>query len=227
MTILIADDDKNILTLLTAVLSREGFSILTAGDGAEALDVFLDRHIDMLICDEMMPNLSGNELVREVRKMSRELPVIMVTAKDAIGDKGISFESGVDDYMVKPVDCDELLMRVRAVFRRAKIRTDRKIVVDGTVLDSDTHTVSHVARGQSVTLTKTQFGILFKLLLYPKKVFSKWQLFHEFWGVDSEVDDGIVKVFISQIRKQIEPFPEIGIKTVMGIGYQGVRHEET
>ena len=216
MTILIADDDKNILTLLTAVLSREGFSILTAGDGAEALDVFLDRHIDMLICDEMMPNLSGNELVREVRKMSRELPVIMVTAKDAIGD-----------YMVKPVDCDELLMRVRAVFRRAKIRTDRKIVVDGTVLDSDTHTVSHVARGQSVTLTKTQFGILFKLLLYPEKVFSKWQLFHEFWGVDSEVDDGIVKVFISQIRKQIEPFPEIGIKTVMGIGYQGVRHEET
>lgn len=148
MTILIADDDKNILTLLTAVLSREGFSILTAGDGAEALDVFLDRHIDMLICDEMMPNLSGNELVREVRKMSRELPVIMVTAKDAIGDKGISFESGVDDYMVKPVDCDELLMRVRAVFRRAKIRTDRKIVVDGTVLDSDTHTVSHVARAK-------------------------------------------------------------------------------
>lgn len=226
MTILIADDDKNILTLLTTVLQLDGFEILAAKDGAEALDLYFDNHIDMLICDEMMPNLSGNELVKEIRRDDPSLPIIMVTAKDATSDKGESFDCGVDDYMVKPINCDELLMRVRALFRRARINTDKKIVVGDTVLDSNDHTITNQNNNISVTLTKTEFDILYKLLLYPEKVFSKWQLLHEFWGVDSEVDDGIVKVFISKIRKQIESFPEIAIKTVMGIGYQGVRNEE-
>lgn len=226
MTILIADDDKNILSLLGAVLRGAGFDIVTAGDGDEALDIILDRHIDMLICDEMMPNISGNELVREIRNENNTLPIIMVTAKSSTADKGESFSSGVDDYMVKPVDCDELLMRVNAVLRRAKINTDKKIVVGDVVLSSDTHTITNVRSGASATLTKTEFDILFKLLLYPERAFSKWQLFHEFWGINSDVNEGIVKVFISKIRKQLEPFPEISIKTVMGIGYQGVKNEE-
>lgn len=226
MTILIVDDDKNILTLLTTVLQSDGFEILAADDGAKALDLYFDNHIDMLICDEMMPVLSGNELVRQIRMDDPALPIIMVTAKDATSDKGESFDCGVDDYMVKPIDCDELLMRVRALFRRAKINTDKKIIVGDTVLDSNDHTITNRSKNLSVTLTKTEFDILYKLLLYPEKVFSKWQLLHEFWGVDSEVDDGIVKVFISKIRKQLESFPEIAIKTVMGIGYQGVRNEE-
>ena len=226
MTILIADDDKNILTLLTTVLHSNGFKILAAQDGAEAFDLYLDNHIDMLISDEMMPNLSGNELVKEIRKDDPALPIIMVTAKDATSDKGESFNCGVDDYMVKPINCDELLMRVHALFRRAKINIDKKITVGNTVLDSNNHTITNQSKCLTITLTKTEFDILYKLLLYPEKVFSKWQLLHEFWGIDSEVDDGIVKVFISKIRKQIESFPEIAIKTVMGIGYQGVRNEE-
>ena len=225
MTILLADDDKNILTLLTAVLQSDGFKVIAAKDGAEALDLYYDNHVDMLICDEMMPQLSGNELVREIRVDNKELPIIMVTAKGATADKGKSFDCGVDDYMVKPLNCDELLMRVRALFRRAKINTEKKIVAGNTVLDSNAHTITNNSTNLTVTLTKTEFDILYKLLLYPDKVFSKWQLFHEFWGIDSEVDDGIVKVFISKIRKQIEPFPETSIRTVMGIGYQGVKND--
>lgn len=181
----------------------------------------------MLICDEMMPNLSGNELVKEIRRDDPALPIIMVTAKGATSDKGESFECGIDDHMTKPIDCDELLMRGRALFRRAKIHTDQKIIVGNTVLDSNRHTITDESKDFTVTLTKTEFDILYKLLLYPERVFSKWQLLHEFWGVDSEVDEGIVKLFISKIRKQIAFSPEIAIKTVMGIGYQGVRNEET
>lgn len=226
MTILLVDDDKNILALLTTVLQSDGFEIITANNGSEALDLYYDNRIDMLICDEMMPQLSGNELVKEIRTDNKELPIIMVTAKDATTDKGKSFNCEVDDYMVKPIDCDELIMRVHALFRRAKINTDKKIVAGNTVLDSNTHTITNKRLNLVVTLTKTEFDILYKLLLYPDKVFSKWQLYHEFWGIYSEVDDGIVKVFISKIRKQIEQFPEISIRTVMGIGYQGVKNED-
>lgn len=212
--------------MLTTVLKSDGFKVIETINGEEALDAYFNNHVDMLICDEMMPKLSGNELVKEIRKDNPSLPIIMITAKSSTADKGVSFDCGVDDYMVKPIDCDELLMRVKAVFRRAKIKTDKKIIVGSVVLDSNTHTVSDCVKNISSVLTKTEFDILYKLLLYPEKIFSKWQLFHEFWGIDSDVDDGIVKVFISKIRKQIEPFPQISVKTVMGIGYQGVRNEQ-
>ncbi len=226
MTILIADDDLHILTYISTILAAEGHKVITARDGAEALDIYYDRHIDMLICDEMMPNLSGNGLIKEIRLEDPSLPIIMVTAKGAVDDKKKSFNLGVDDYLVKPVVSDELIMRVNALCRRAKINTDKKITVGDVVLDSATLTITNSVKGLAVTLTKTEFEILYKLLLYPEKVFSKWQILHEFWGVDSEVDDKIVKAFISKIRKQIEPFPEITIKTIMGMGYQGVRNEE-
>ncbi len=212
--------------MLTKILASDGHKVIAAADGSTALDLYIDHSFDMVICDEMMPGLSGNELVEHIRKENSTVPIIMVTAKSSTADKGISFSLGVDDYMVKPIDCDELLMRVNAVARRAKINTDRRIIVGDTVLDDNTHTVSNEKAGLSVTLTKTEFEILYKLLSYPEKAFTKWQLFNEFWGVDSDTDEGIVKVFIFKIRKQIEPFSEIGIKTLMGVGYQGVRNEK-
>ncbi len=225
MNILAADDEPNILTLISAILSKEGHNVYKAKDGEEALDIFYANSVDMIICDEMMPGVSGNELVEAVRKENPSVPIIMVTARGMLEDKARSFSLGVDDYMVKPIECGELLMRVNAIARRARINTDRKISVGGTVLDSNSHTVENAARGQHVQLTKTEFDILYKLLSYSERAYTKWQLLDEFWGGTDDRDEGIVKVFIFKIRKQIEPFPEIGIKTVMGVGYQGVRNE--
>ena len=226
MNILVVDDEPNILTLMNAILSSEGYHVIAANNGSDALDIFLDKHIDMVICDEMMPLLSGNELVTAIREEDTNIPIIMVTAKGSIDDKGKSFSLGIDDYMVKPISSDELLMRVKALFRRAKIVTDKKITIGNVVLDYNTRTITDDSRNLSLYLTKTEFEILYKLLSYPEKPFTKWQLFHEFWGINSDTDDSIVKVFISKIRKQIEIFPEIGIKTIMGVGYQGVKHEK-
>ncbi len=225
MKILVVDDEETILSLMETVLTHNGFKVVTAKDGAEALDLFLDQSFDMIIADEMMPNLSGNELVEEVRKENSTIPIIMVTAKGSSDDKKTSYDLGVDDYMVKPIDYDELIMRINAIARRSKIATSNVMKIGNTVLDNNVHKITDKTQKLEVTLTKTEFDILFKLLSYPEKVFSKWQLFNEFWGVSSDVDDDIVKVFISKIRKQIEPFENIEIKTIMGVGYQGVRHE--
>ncbi len=226
MNILVVDDEINILTLINKLLTNQGYTVFTAKDGAEAFDIYLDKHIDMVITDEMMPQLSGNELVEAIRKENQTLPIIMVTAKGTTADKGKSFSLGVDDYIVKPIDVDELLMRVNAIFRRAKINTDKQIIVGNVTLDSNTHTITDSTKNLSITLTNTEFDLLYKLLSYPEKAFTKWQLYNEFWGLNSEIGESIVKVFIFKIRKQIEIFPEIEIKTVMGVGYQGVRYEK-
>ena len=149
----------------------------------------------------------------------------MVTAKSSIDDKAVSYELGVDEYIVKPFDKDELLLRINAIFRRAKINTDRQIKVGDVVLDYNTHTVTNTKTNVSVSFSKTEFDILYKLLSYPEKAFTKWQLYNEFWGLNSDTDESIVKVFILKIRKKIEQFPEIEIQTIMGIGYRGVRNE--
>ncbi len=225
MKILVVDDEETILSLMETVLTHNGFKVVTARDGDKALDLFLDQTFDMVIADEMMPNLSGNELVKAIRKENSTIPIIMVTAKGSVIDKKISYDLGVDDYMVKPIDYDELIMRINALARRSKIATSNIMKIGTVTLDNNTHKITDKSKKIEVNLTKTEFDILFKLLSYPEKVFSKWQLFNEFWGVSSDVDDDIVKVFISKIRKQIEPLDSIGIKTIMGVGYQGVHNE--
>jgi len=225
MKILVVDDELNILRLFNAILSNAGYEVITSTNGSDALDIYYDQHIDMIICDEMMPVMSGNELIKEIRNENKTIPIIMVTAKSSIDDKAISYELGVDEYIVKPFDKDELLLRINAIFRRAKINTDRQIKVGDVVLDYNTHTVSNIKKNLSVNFSKTEFDILYKLLSYPEKAFTKWQLYNEFWGLNSDTDESVVKVFILKIRKKIEPFPEIEIQTIMGIGYRGVRNE--
>lgn len=225
MKILVVDDELNILKLFNAILLNAGYEVITSTNGSDALDIYYDQHIDMIICDEMMPVMSGNELIKEIRSDNKTIPIIMVTAKSSIDDKAVSYELGVDEYIVKPFDKDELLLRINAIFRRAKINTDRQIKVGDVVLDYNTHTVTNTKTNVSVSFSKTEFDILYKLLSYPEKAFTKWQLYNEFWGLNSDTDESIVKVFILKIRKKIEQFPEIEIQTIMGIGYRGVRNE--
>lgn len=225
MRILAVDDEEHILKLYNAILTGAGYEVVTAHDGEEALDIYYQGKIDLIICDEMMPNVTGNQLIKEIRYENKNIPIIMVTAKSLIDDKGISYDLGVDDYMVKPINKEELLMRISALFRRAKIFTEKKIIIGDVVLDSNTHSVVNEKKNLCVNLTKKEFDILFKLFSYPEKAFTKWQLFNEFWGIDSDTDESVVKVFILKIRKKIEVFPEIEIQTLMGIGYRGIKNE--
>lgn len=226
MNILIVDDEINILTLLKTILEKEGFNVFTAKNGSDAYNIYLDNHIDMVICDEMMPLVSGNELIKSIREDNNHIPIIMITAKYSTSDKKLSFKLGVDDYMVKPIDTEELIMRVNALFRRAKINTDKKIKISNVIINSNDLSIKDESKNLSIKLSKLEFDILFKLLSYHEKSFTKWQLYNEFWGIDSNTDEKIVKTLIFKIRKQIEIFPEIGIKTIMGVGYQGVRNEK-
>ena len=225
MRILAVDDEEHILKLYNAILTGAGYEVVTAHDGEEALNLYYQGKIDLIICDEMMPNVTGNQLIKEIRYENKNIPIIMVTAKSSIDDKGISYDLGVDDYMVKPINKEELLMRISALFRRAKIFTEKKIIIGDVVLDSNTHSVVNEKKNLCVNLTKKDFDILFKLFSYPEKAFTKWQLFNEFWGIDSDTDESVVKVFILKIRKKIEVFPEIEIQTLMGIGYRGIKNE--
>lgn len=222
--VLVAEDDKNIRKLMEIKLSSEGYNVIVAGDGEETLKLLGQNQVDIMIVDVMMPKMDGYELVKTIRDSKSQIPAIMVTAKGTIQDKAKGFLVGIDDYMVKPVEFDELLFRIKALLRRAKIVNERKIKVGDVVLDFDTLSIS--GHGKKVTLAKKEFSILFKLLSYPERSFTKAQLFDEFWGIDSYADEDTIKVHINKIRSKIAQFPEIDIETIRGIGYKGVRHEK-
>lgn len=225
--ILVADDEENIRNLFKLRLESEGFEVFTAENGIAAMDVLYREVMDLVIADVMMPACDGFALVKRMREEKFDTPVVFLTAKGMLDDKKRGFLLGADDYMVKPVEFDELLMRIRAILRRAKIVTEKKICVGDTSLAFDTLTIENPAAGLCVTLGKKEFRILYKLLSYPERTFTKWQLYDEFWGIDADGDVDAVKVYISKIRNIIEPFPEIDVLTVRGIGYRGIKNEKT
>lgn len=225
LTILVADDEENILNLFKIRLQNQGYNVLTAKDGREAIDVFYNNSIDLIIMDIMMPRLNGYDVIDTIRSDNFNTPVIMVSAKGELEDKREGFIVGADDYMVKPIEFDELLMRIQALIRRYKIVADKKITVGNVVLDYNTLSIVDDTNGRNLTLSKKEFSILFKLLSYPERAFTKEQLFDEFWGIDATGDTDSVKVYISKIRSQIAIFPEIDINTIRGIGYRGVKNE--
>ena len=222
-TVLIAEDDLNTRRLTADVLEENGYNVLTAKNGAEALQLLDEKHADLIIADIMMPVMDGYELTGQLRKAGSTIPIIMVTAKEAIADKKRGFIEGTDDYMVKPVDEEELLLRIAALLRRAQINNEHKITVGGTVLDYDTLTVtSNTGRTE---LPPKEFMLIYKLLSYPDKIFTRRQLIDEIWDLSSESDERTVDVHVNRLREKFRDNPDIEIVTVRGLGYKGVKKQ--
>ncbi len=221
--ILVADDDKNTRRLFTALLQAQGYSVVTAENGEEALAMMDKEHIDLVVLDIMMPKMDGYELTQALREGNSSLPILMVSAKQLPADKQRGFLVGTDDYMTKPVDETELLLRIRALLRRARIVSERRIVIGDVVLDYDSLTVSRA--GEVQELPQKEFMLLYKLLSYPGKIFTRIQLMDEIWGADSDSGWETVTVHIGRLRKRFEGWSEFEIVSVRGLGYKAVKHE--
>lgn len=219
--ILVVDDNENIRNLIVERLTGEGYQVFPAADGEEALDVMDHEHIDLMIADIMMPRMDGYELTSELRGAKYTLPILMITAKERIEDKRQGFRAGTDDYMVKPIDFDEMMLRVEALLRRAKINSEKKLTVGSMVLDYDTLTVN--TGTEEILLPQKEFYLLFKLLSYPKKIFTRRDLMDEIWGLDSETDDRTVDVHIKRLREKFEHLTQFKIVTIRGLGYKAER----
>ena len=220
--ILVAEDDKNTRRLMEAVLKEHGYHPILACDGLEALKLLDTHHVDLVILDIMMPGMDGYEFTRQLRATDYTLPILMVTAKQLPEDKRKGFIVGTDDYMTKPVDEEEMILRIRALLRRAQIVNERRITIADVCLDYDSLTVS---RGdESQTLPRKEFYLLYKLLSYPSKIFTRIQLMDEIWGMESQSDDNTINVHINRLRKRFEDYPEFTIETIRGLGYKAVKH---
>ncbi|WMM26257.1 response regulator transcription factor [Tissierella sp. MB52-C2] len=218
--ILIVDDNKKIRKLIEIYLAREGFKVFQADDGEVALDILDEVKIDLIIADIMMPNMDGYELVEELRGAKYNLPILMVTAKNTYPDKKMGFELGADDYMTKPIDMDELILRVKALLRRSKISIDKHISIGDIIIDYEALEVRTTT--DTILLPMKEFYLLYKLLSYPNKIFTRQQLMDDIWGFDSEADERTVDVHIKRIREKFKDIDEFQIVTVRGLGYKGV-----
>ncbi len=218
--ILIVEDNKELSRLFCRVLSREGYTTFEAADGIEALDVLENEYIDLIVSDIMMPRMNGIELVRTLRDAKYTLPVLMITAKDTFADKQQSFNAGVDDYMVKPVDVNEMMLRIRALLRRAKIVNERKLTFGSTVLEYDTMSITSSQGNQ--TLPQKEFGLLYKLASNPNHIFTRQQIMDDIWGMTSDTETHTVDVHINRIRDRLRDNNDIEIVTVRGLGYKVV-----
>ena len=219
--ILVVDDDKNTRLLLKAVLESEHYTVFTAEHGEAALDIMDREHIDLVVLDIMMPKMDGYEFTRTLRENQSTLPILMVSAKHLPEDKHRGFIVGTDDYMTKPIDEEEMLLRIKALLRRAQIASERKITFGEVVLDYDSLTVSR--NGETVELPQKEFLLLYKLLSYPGKIFTRIQLMDEIWGTDSDTGWETVTVHIGRLRKRFENCPEFEIESVRGLGYKAVK----
>lgn len=219
--ILVVDDDKNTRKLFSALLQADGYHVLTAENGQQALDVMDTEHIDLVVLDVMMPQMDGYEFTRTLRECNSNLPILMVSAKHLPQDKRQGFLVGTDDYMTKPVDEAEMLLRIRALLRRAQIVSERRIVIGDVVLNYDSLTVSR--GGESQELPQKEFMLLYKLLSYPGKIFTRIQLMDEIWGVDSDSGWETVTVHIGRLRRRFEGWKEFEIQSVRGLGYKAVK----
>ncbi len=222
--ILVVEDNADMRELFCTVLSDSGYHAIPALDGMDALDIMDKEYIDLIVADIMLPNMDGYELTRSLRAANYDLPILMVTAKDQFEDIQRGFRSGTDDYMVKPIHVKELVLRVEALLRRAKISSEKKIVVGSTVLNYDALTVTF--HGQETTLPQKEFYLLYKLLSYPNKIFTRQQLMDEIWGMFSETDERTVNTHINRLRERFRDCEDFQIVTVRGLGYKAVKNIE-
>lgn len=223
-TIMVVEDNADMRELFCTVLSDSGYRCLPASDGLEALDIMDKEYIDLIVADIMMPGMDGYSLTEAIRDSGMDLPILMVTAKDQFDDLRKGFRSGADDYMVKPINVKELVLRVEALLRRAKIQSEKKIVIGNTVLDYDALTVT--IHGKETILPQKEFYLLYKLLSYPNKIFTRPQLMDEIWGMFSETDERTVNTHINRLRERFSDCNDFEIVTVRGLGYKAVKKND-
>ena len=220
--ILVVEDDTHTRALMETVIAKEGYTVYTSKNGIEALNAFDKYHIDLIVLDIMMPEMDGYEFTKIIREWQPNIPILMVSAKQLPSDKKRGFLVGTDDYMTKPVDEEEMMLRIKALLRRSNIVNERKIVIGDVTLNYDELSVT---RGSEVqTLPQKEYYVLYKLLSYPNKIFNRLQLMDEIWGWDSEPTDMTVNVHINRLRKRFEGWKEFEIITVRGLGYKAVKH---
>lgn len=220
-TILVAEDNADMRELLCTVLSDSGYRCIPARDGLDALAHMEKEYVDLIVADLMMPGMDGFELTRTLRGAKQDLPILMVTAKDQFDDMQRMFRAGVDDYMIKPINVREMVLRVEALLRRARISNEKRIVVGSTVLNYDAMTVT--LHGIEQTLPQKEFLLLYKLLSYPNKIFTRPQLMDEIWGMFSETDERTVNTHINRLRERFSDCADFEIVTVRGLGYKAVK----
>ena len=219
--ILVVDDDKNTRRLLQAVLEQDGYRVFSAENGEKALTILDDQHVDLVVLDIMMPKMDGYKFTKTLRESNNNLPILMVSAKQLPSDKKQGFLVGTDDYMTKPIDEEEMLWRIKALLRRARIANERRIVIGDVILDYDALTVS---RGSEVQeLPQKEFLLLYKLLSYPGKIFTRIQLMDEIWGASSDTGWETVTVHVGRLRKRFQGWEEFEIESVRGLGYKAVK----
>ncbi len=219
--ILVVEDDIELRNLFKKVLEKNCYEVFTATDGKDAFTVLDTQYVDLIISDVMMPRLNGYDFVKELRESGAETPVLMITAKDTFDDMREGFFSGADDYLKKPVDVNEMLLRVSALLRRAKMISERKQTVGGTELFSESFTVKQ--GGKEILLPQKEFLILYKLASYPGKIFTKQQIMDEIWGYETDTDPHSVEVHVFKLRERFRDCSDFEIVTIRGVGYKLVK----
>lgn len=219
--ILVVEDDRELRELFCTVLRENGYDSISVSNGKEALEILDYRHIDLIISDIMMPVMDGFELTRTLRDAKYSIPILMITAKERMSDKREGFRAGTDDYMIKPVDVNEMIWRVEALLRRSQIINERKMQLGNTLFDCDSLTV--IFNEEKTVLPQKEFFLLYKLVSFPNRIFTRRQILDEIWGMDSETDPHTLEVHISRLRERFKTNPDFEIITVRGLGYKGVK----
>ncbi len=221
--IMVVEDDNNMSKLIQTILKNHNFDVYVAYDGLEAMDVLDESHIDLIVLDVMMPNMDGYEFTQNLREAEFEIPILMLSAKQLPEDRNKGFRLGIDDYMVKPFNEEELLLRIKALLRRAQIVSEHQLTVGDIILNYDTLTVE--MDGKIETLPQKEFYLLYKLLSNPNKIFTRLNLMDEIWGMGSNSLDTTVNVHITRLRKRFEKVDDFSIETIRGLGYKAVIHK--
>ena len=221
--ILVVEDDMKLRNLFCTVLLNNGYCAIPAESGLAALKILDTEYVDLIISDIMMPGMDGYELIETLRDSGYTLPILIITAKERFEDKQRGFLAGTDDYMLKPIDVNEMVLRIGALLKRARISTERKIICGKTVLNYDALTVTF--NGEELLLPQKEFYLLYKLMSYPNKIFTRQQLMDEIWGVDSQSDERTVDVHINRLRERFKDCDDFQILTVRGLGYKVVKQE--
>lgn len=217
-SILIVEDDEVLNKMIRAKLQQESYRVFSAFDGEQALDLLDKEHIDLIISDIMMPKMDGYQLAKELRNAAYTIPILMVTAKNQFEDMEKGFRAGTDDYMVKPISMRELVLRVKALLRRAQIANEKKLVIGNALLDYNALTIK--INEETFEMPPKEFYLLFKLLSNPNKIFTRQELMDEIWGMDTDVDDRTIDSHIKKLRRKFEHYTDFEIITIRGLGYK-------